>query len=610
MARGPSSARWPPPQETTLETQSHCPQNNILLLGVSFPDVKGTLEDRGIKESLLIHKEPTAEQSVELVRRGILTEMDARDHARCVETERAYDGEDLNVYTVSREVGGIYRKDRHIYANFNNSRTLCQQLGRSFGWNTKFQQVILDYYWMPTGWLVTRWAKSLFQNTLPDLVRHGLLDCSSSISSSTDISSSSGSNNSGDNNSVDDDNDENDNQSKEEKIVQDKDNLRMESGVVFLPFCAHVCKELVGAIKILRHYYTITFLYKSELAAHSLWKGTMRIDGDLMQHRLGKRLDQEEIYCTFNPTDIYQSMEDPHINKDDVMTMLLSIENFDEVRMIRLKPLRQHWMSSQSRDTPIVPEKGGFIGLDWSLGKKRLKQMRSRRKAQKITFTVSDVDEDEDEDDDESTTEEEVEDSSSCYSSCDDDHFFLNGTDDEDAEDEFDPNDPDRIPDMLHYYPYPSLDLQSYIMPKEVTDADYVLDDWAKTWGPKAGRKSKKLDLNRENYRDYHKQRTEPLSFNERKPPKPPVEEEGYKWVWEDGHGWKTKLIGEAPDLSLEPRIVERASRDYDMSMTRALFEMKNPGYKVWSRTWAQGKHTSKLFALLDANDSILFLLD
>lgn len=549
-------------------------RHNVLLLGVSFPDIPGTLEDGGYKANLLTHKEPTAEQSVELVRRGILTEMDARDHARAVETERAYDGEDVRVYTVSREVGGVYRKDRHIYANFNNSRTLCQQLGRQFGWKTQFQQVILDYYWMPTGWLVTRWAKSLFQNTLPDLVRHRLLAFPSTRR---------GRGTGGDDNQDDDDGDE-----KEEESPE------MEAGVVFLPFCAHVCKELVGAIKILREYYAISFVKKNELGGNALWKGTMRIDGKLMQHRLGKRLDQEEIYCTFNPTDIYKSMEDSHVIKDDVMTMLLSIEDFDEIRMIRLKPLRQHERPSPFRIEPVVPEKGGFMGLNWAMGKKRFKQLRKPgRKKVVAAVAVS-------EEEDESTTEEEEDESSSCYSSCDEDGLLGFGFDDDDDEDEeaFDPEDPDRIPDVLHYYPYPSLDLKSYTIPRELTDVDYVLDDWAVTWGPKAGRKSKKLDLARDSYREYRRQRTETLSMNERKPPVTSLatREEGYKWTWVEDFGWKLSLVGDAPDSSLEEKIVDRATRDHDMSMARALFQMKNPDYKVWSRTWMERKHMSKFF--------------
>jgi hypothetical protein len=73
--------------------------------------------------------------------------MDARDLARCVATENVGGG--LEAYTVSKEVGGVYRNDRHVYANFNNSRGLYNALMHNFG-PLKFQQVILDYYWMPT----------------------------------------------------------------------------------------------------------------------------------------------------------------------------------------------------------------------------------------------------------------------------------------------------------------------------------------------------------------------------------------------------------------------------------------------------------------------------
>ena len=106
------------------------------------------MREHGYAEGILINKEPSVEQAVECVRRGILTEMDARDLARCIATEQCGDG--LKVYTVSKEVGGVYREDRHIYANFNNSRGFCNKLIESFGQDVQFQQVILDYYWMPT----------------------------------------------------------------------------------------------------------------------------------------------------------------------------------------------------------------------------------------------------------------------------------------------------------------------------------------------------------------------------------------------------------------------------------------------------------------------------
>jgi hypothetical protein len=120
----------------------------VLLLGISYPDVKGHMDHHGYSEKLLVHKKLSVDQAVELVRRGILTEMDARDLARCVATEQVVQG-GLEAYTVSKEVGGVYRNDRHVYANFNNSRGLYNALTSNFG-PLQFQQVILDYYWMPT----------------------------------------------------------------------------------------------------------------------------------------------------------------------------------------------------------------------------------------------------------------------------------------------------------------------------------------------------------------------------------------------------------------------------------------------------------------------------
>ena len=86
--------------------------------------------------------------------------MDGRDLARCVATEQAGVEKDSNgnipdghfshnVYTVSKEVGGVYRQERHVYANFNNSRGVRKAMSKAFG-EVQFQQVILDYYWMPT----------------------------------------------------------------------------------------------------------------------------------------------------------------------------------------------------------------------------------------------------------------------------------------------------------------------------------------------------------------------------------------------------------------------------------------------------------------------------
>jgi hypothetical protein len=296
-----------------------------LLLGISYPSVEDQMEKHGFDPSILTLQEPSVDQAVECVRRGIFTEMDARDLARCVATEQAGD---MDVYTVSKEIGAEYRSDRHIHANFN-ARQFCKKLQQSFGENIQFSQVILDYYWMPTGWLVTRWAKTLFSQTLPDLVRYNMLTYPS----------------------------------KRRKTRKGD----LEVGVVYLPFCAHVTKEIVGAMDVLKDYYQVSFVKKQDLPGHCLWKGTMAIEADTMQHRLGKRLDQEEVYCTFKPKDIYENMEDSHVSKPQVMRILNAIVDYADVRMIMFRPLRQHEPPSVMKERLVTPEKGGFIGLDFTL---------------------------------------------------------------------------------------------------------------------------------------------------------------------------------------------------------------------------------------------------
>ena len=119
----------------------------VLLLGISYPDVKGHMAEHKFDDCILENSDLSVDQAIECVRRKILTEMDGRDLARCVATEQAGGGHE--VYTVSKEMGGIYRSDRHVYASFNNSRGMRKAMLQAFG-HIQFQQVILDYYWMPT----------------------------------------------------------------------------------------------------------------------------------------------------------------------------------------------------------------------------------------------------------------------------------------------------------------------------------------------------------------------------------------------------------------------------------------------------------------------------
>jgi hypothetical protein len=162
-------------------------------------------------------------------------------------------------------------------------------------------------------WVMTHWGKSFFQVTLPLLV---------------DIL----------------------------EAPQEKNDSVIEIGVIFLPFCFHCCKQIVAALSTIDKYYEVSFVKKDELHMHALWNGTSDIDPSTMQEYLGKKINQEDFYCTFSPRDVAESMDDCTVTKENVIKYLRCIEDFEQVRMIRLKPIREKYRNSGMH-------RGGFVGL-------------------------------------------------------------------------------------------------------------------------------------------------------------------------------------------------------------------------------------------------------
>jgi len=147
-----------------MDNNCYSSTKKVLLLGISYPDVEGHMKAHNYDMEILQHQDGSVDQAVECVRRKILTEMDGRDLARVVATENVGDG--YEAYTVSKEMGGIYKENRHVYASFNNSRSMRKAMAKAFG-TVQFQQVILDYYWMPTVslfvsyWYILFWLKKM-----------------------------------------------------------------------------------------------------------------------------------------------------------------------------------------------------------------------------------------------------------------------------------------------------------------------------------------------------------------------------------------------------------------------------------------------------------------
>lgn len=343
----------------------------ILCLGMSKACVESQMDMEGYNWNILDETSATVKQAVELVCRGVLTEMDARDLARCRAMEVRHK---VDAYTVSQENGSQYDKEYHLHANFNRSN-FCGALERAFKKPT-FRQIILDYFWIPSGsWMSDHWSKSFFRITLPSFVKYGLLEFP-----------------------------------PESKLYDAKDPLpsteKLGKGCIYLPFCLHVMKQLIANVDEIKLYFKITMLYKNELEEHALWSGTSTIDPVIMQGRFGKNIAQEEIYCTFTPRDVSEAMEDEHITKEEMTKVLRGIEDFADVRMVRLTPLAKH-NPRFKRIKRYVDEVGGFVGL---LDPKDVQRgFDSLLPASKVTESSSseEIEEEEEEEEEESSSSEE-----------------------------------------------------------------------------------------------------------------------------------------------------------------------------------------------------------
>ena len=189
---------------------------------------------------------------------------------------------------------------------------------------------------------MSHWNRSFFDTILPSFVTEGMIDFSCGTSSDSEASSR-----------------------KINARLQTHSTSGSGGGVVYLPFCLHCVKEVTAAIDLLSKYYTISFLHKSELSEHALWSATNSIDPNVMQRQFGKDIAQEEIYCTFKPQEAYSAAEDAHISKKDVIQVLRGIEDFEDIRMMKLTALKKFDPEYRgSKASGIVGvTKGGYVGL-------------------------------------------------------------------------------------------------------------------------------------------------------------------------------------------------------------------------------------------------------
>ena len=231
-----------------------------------------------------------------LVEGRVLTEMDGRDLLRCQATEQVCG---VDVYCVSLEQGAVYRSDRHLDANFNGRR-FVQQLRDCTG-SCQFDQIILDYFWIPSGWDEHHWKASFFSRTLIAFAQDHVLRTAAKHG---------------------------------EHVAE-----RRRRGVVYLPFCFHCLKEIVAAHTTLSMYYNVSFLYKGDLEEVFLWAGTQSLDRSLMASVFGKELSQEEIYCVVTEQQIRSMEDEPHVTRADVKLFVKGLGDLSQIRFIVLEIL-------------------------------------------------------------------------------------------------------------------------------------------------------------------------------------------------------------------------------------------------------------------------------
>jgi len=323
-------------------------RRNILCLGMSYPHVDWVVRNfklpKNTKPIVLFNQEPSVEQAIELVRRNILNQIDGRDLARINALEA---DNDKLAYTVSKEQAAVWYEKRHLHADFN-SRNLVNQMVLKWGKTVRFHQVILDYFWSPSGsWAIKSWQRSFFNENIPNFVTHKLFNFGSLDKDTTLVKPSAAS---------------------KKKKRKDSAYLTSDAAVVYLPFSSHCFRQVVACYENLSKFYTISFLKKEDLDEHTLWKATNTISPSSMQVWLAKSIDQEEKYCKLDYSEIRGFSDDEFATREDIINIFNRIAEPDEVRMIKLMALRKYHpdypSSNMKPDKPTLGiDKGGYVGL-------------------------------------------------------------------------------------------------------------------------------------------------------------------------------------------------------------------------------------------------------
>ncbi|CAB9525919.1 expressed unknown protein [Seminavis robusta] len=214
----------------------------------------------------------------------------------------------VDCFAMSLQYGVDFDPYYHVRGNFNKTKfldTLLEQHKANCGETNgelehiqrapslRFQQVIMDYNWLLSGWDRKSWRPQLFDTVLPAFVERDLLEL--------------------------------------------EDTPDLPCGI-FLPFSLHVCQQLVDAFEKLKDFFSISFMRKNEMKKLSLWRGTNAIPDKTYQHVFEKDPRQEDSYCTFVMGAVLGSEE--VVPKEHLLEVLDCLEDFDQIRFVRLRPLK------------------------------------------------------------------------------------------------------------------------------------------------------------------------------------------------------------------------------------------------------------------------------
>jgi hypothetical protein len=126
-------------------------EKKVLWLGMAYADTDAT----------------TIPGNTELTDSGLLTPSEGRDTARCVSAEAAHR---VAIYTVAKDSNNTARSDRHIKTDFSARAFVIAVKSILEPTDALFEQVALDYVWMPKGYVQSRMGGMKgFQNLLSGL---------------------------------------------------------------------------------------------------------------------------------------------------------------------------------------------------------------------------------------------------------------------------------------------------------------------------------------------------------------------------------------------------------------------------------------------------------